>query len=275
MSPKEMPQPQNNNWWIPAAIAGALLLIVLAIGALLILPKLNSVANEVPEQGTPAASTNGSVIGTNALPASEDMLQVVAGNYQVGISPADDFHAAKQTVSLAEFWIAKYPVTNDQYQGYIQQTGAPAPQLWPGDAKHPVRGVNWEQANAYCTWMKERLPTEAEWEAAGRGPANKPPLFPWGDDPIDGGKVLQMPDQDTYEVGSLSFNVNPLGLYDLVGDVWQWVGDPYTNVQQGYKILRGGRYGLPQDLAYRIAVAPDDSRYVKFAGFRCAADTVR
>jgi formylglycine-generating enzyme required for sulfatase activity len=135
--------------------------------------------------------------------------------------------------------------------------------------------VTWDQANAFCAWTNKRLPSEAEWEAAGRGPAANPPLYPWGDDPTAGGEVLQMPDQDTYDVGSLAFNVSPLGVYDLVGEVWHWVGDAYTDIQQGFKILRGGRYGLPQDLAYRVVVAPDDSRYVKYAGFRCAASEVK
>ncbi len=203
------------------------------------------------------------------------MVKIAAGKYQLGMNPPDDFHAARQTVSLAEFWIDKYEVTNDQYQQYMESTGQPAPRVWPGDAKHPVRGVTWDEANAYCAWASKRLPAEAEWEAAGRGPADSPQLFPWGNDPTDSGKVLEMPDQDTYEVGSQPFNVSPTGVYDLVGNVWQWVGDAYTSAQQGYRVLRGGRFGLPQDLAYRIVVAPDDNRYVRFAGFRCAADNVR
>ena len=62
---------------------------------------------------------------------------------------------------------------------------------------------------------------------------------------------------------------------DLVGNVWEWTGEPYGPVENGNKVLRGGRYGLLLDLAYRLQVAPDDIRYVKFAGFRCAADRVQ
>ena len=115
----------------------------------------------------------------------------------------------------------------------------------------------------------------SEWEAAGRGPGAGPQLYPWGTDATAGGKVFGMPSEDTYAVGSQAFNVSPFGVYDMVGNVWEWVGDPYAPVQAGYNLLRGGRFGNPQDLAYRLAVAPDDSRNVKFAGFRCATDQVK
>ena len=62
----------------------------------------------------------------------------------------------------------------------------------------------------------------------------------------------------------------------MVGNVWEWVDEPYSPVEDGSKVLRGGRFGLPVlDLAYRLTVTPDDTRYVKYAGFRCAADQVR
>jgi formylglycine-generating enzyme required for sulfatase activity len=75
-------------------------------------------------------------------------------------------------------------------------------------------------------------------------------------------------------VGSLSFNKSPFGVFDMVGNIWEWVGEPYAPVQEGYKFLRGGRYGLLLDLSYRLAVPPGDTRYLKYAGFRCAADQV-
>jgi formylglycine-generating enzyme required for sulfatase activity len=63
-------------------------------------------------------------------------------------------------------------------------------------------------------------------------------------------------------------------VYDMVGNVWEWVGEPYGSVPDGFRVLRGGRFGNPHDLAYRLAVAPDDQT-VQYAGFRCAADQVR
>ncbi len=68
----------------------------------------------------------------------------------------------------------------------------------------------------------------------------------------------------------------PTGVFDLLGNVWEWVGEPYTSAEEGYRFLHGGRFGLPiVDLAYRLAIAPGDTRYIKYAGFRCAADQVK
>ena len=85
-------------------------------------------------------------------------------------------------------------------------------------------------------------------------------------------RSINLPDQDTYAVGSLAFNQSQFGVFDLVGNVWEWTGEPYSQVQDGYKVLRGGRFGLLLDLAYRLPVPPNDTPYLKYAGFRCAAD---
>jgi len=134
----------------------------------------------------------------------------------------------------------------------------------------------WPQPPVGPSLRATTLPSEAEWEAAGRGPGSNPPLYPWGNDPKAGGDIRSLPDQDTYEVGSLAFNKSPFGVYDMVGNIWEWVGDPYANIAAGLKILRGGRFGLPVlELSYRLSVSSSDARYVKFAGFRCAADQVK
>ena len=211
----------------------------------------------------------------NNLPSAEDMVEIIAGSYEVGLNPADDWHSVPTTITLDNFWIDKYQVTNSKYQQYIDAQGVPAPEIWPGEGNHPVRGVTWDQAVAYCSWLNKRLPNEAEWEAAGRGPGASPQLYPWGNDATADGKINTLPDQDTYAVGSLTFNESAFGLFDMVGNVWEWVGEPYTSVPAGTQILRGGRFGNPQDLAYRLPVVPNDARYVKFSGFRCATDQAR
>lgn len=208
------------------------------------------------------------------LPGSEGMVEIPSDTYEVGSTQEDRYHNPPTNVSLDSFWIDQYQTTNAQYQQYLGETGGQPAEI-SGEADQPVRGVTWDQALAYCNWARKRLPTEAEWEAAGRGPGASPRLYPWGNDPTDGGKTFNLPDQDTYAVGTQAFNESPFGVFDMVGNVWEWTGEPYASVEDGYKILRGGRFGLPQDLAYRLAVTSNDTRYVRFAGFRCAADHVR
>jgi formylglycine-generating enzyme required for sulfatase activity len=292
-------RPNRNFAWIGAGAVAVLCLVGLGAGALRLAspllaglgvgangtPPAASPSALIPETGTTpasgATSQNGaaptgetSQAASPGLPAGEGMAQIKAGAYHVGSAQADNFHSAAQSLNLDEFWIDIHQTTNAQYGRFLEQTGGQPPEIWPANENNPVRGVTWEQAGAYCAWANKRLPSEAEWEVAGRGPGQNPPLYPWGEDPSAGGKALQLPDQDTYEVGSQAFNKSPFGVFDLVGNVWEWVGEPYASVPPDHNILRGGRFGLPQDLAYRLVVAPDDTRYIKYAGFRCAADQI-
>ena len=209
----------------------------------------------------------------DGLPQLPCMVKIEAGEYVVGVPGGDTFHSALQNVHLDDFWIDIYEVTNYKYQKYVNLTGEQAPTVFPGKPDHPVRGVTWDQANAYCIWAQKRLPKEVEWEAAGRGPGKEPRFFPWGNSTSAEGQILEMPLLETYRVGAFPFNVSPFGVYDLVGNVWEWVGEPYDNSpEEGYKILRGGRFGLIRNLVHREKVIPDDERFVINAGFRCAAD---
>lgn len=208
------------------------------------------------------------------LPSSQGMVQLESGLYEIGSSEPDDHHIASQEISMQAYWIDEHEVTNAQYQAFLDASGHAPPTGWPGEAEHPVKGITWDEAAAYCQWLNKRLPTEAEWEVAARGPGANPPLYPWGNDPLDGGKVSDLPRSETYGVGSVSFNQSPFGVYDMAGNVWEWVGDPYGPVAEGEVVLRGGRYGYIKDMAYREAARPDDERFVPFAGIRCAADQI-
>ena len=276
--PEPAPKPARSRAWIGLGLFSLALLSLLAIGGyrLLsvgqILPNpTGAVSLEIPNTGISPLPSD-----IPALPAAEGMVEIVSDTYEVGFSPADDHHISPTTVPLNSFWIDRYQITNAQYEQYITETGVSQPLTWPGEGDHPVIGVTWDQALAYCQWANKRLPNEAEWESAGRGAGTVPQLYPWGDDVTAEGQSLRLPDQDTYPVGSQSFNQSPFGVFDMVGNVWEWVGEPYASVPEGFKLLRGGRYGLPiNDLAYRLAVASDDARYLKFASFRCAAEQVR
>jgi formylglycine-generating enzyme required for sulfatase activity len=201
---------------------------------------------------------------------SKEMAEISAGTYQIGSDRENEFHSGVRNISLENFWIDNYEVTNVQYQYYLDQTGSQSPAIWPAEWAHPVRGVTWDQAVAYCAWANKRLPSEAEWEIAGRGSGPDAPLYPWGNDPQANGEIVKLPLEDTYGVGAFSFNMSPYGVYDMAGNVWEWVGEPYDSVQAGFQILRGSRFGFIKDLAYREQAEQDDERYVPYAGFRCA-----
>jgi formylglycine-generating enzyme required for sulfatase activity len=178
----------------------------------------------------------------------------------------DDEHPQHQ-VSLAEFHIAKYPITNAQYQHFVKATGHRMPphlqvQYKPDcDPGHPVVWVSWEDANAYCAWLSQatgrayRLPTEAEWEKAARGRDAR--AYPWGDEPPNKRRCAFENHEGVTAtpVGQYSpQGDSPYGCGDMAGNVWEWCHslykpypydptdgreDPATG---GPRVLRGGAF---------------------------------
>ena len=270
IKPDPTPRQPRNQAGIRTILFSIIGLSVLAVAGYLIFSRGPSVPTATATVNTVIPNTIApSSPEPPGLPEATRMVPVPAGTYQVGKDPEGNNQSASQSITLPEFWIDQYQVTNKDFQLYTAEWSIP-----PGEDNHPVIGVTWDQADAYCKSLNKRLPKEAEWEAAGRGPGENPPLYPWGTDPSDGGNIFDLPNR-TYEVGSKDFNISPLNVYDMLYNVYEWVGEPYGSLAAGNKILRGARYGTPYDLAFRLEVSPNDTQNVQYAGFRCAADQVR
>ena len=210
-------------------------------------------------------------------------------------------------VCVSAFQIGVYEVTNAQYKACVDAGFCSAPSDSNSNTRnqyygnsiygnYPVTLVAWSKAKAFCEWAGGRLPTEAEWEYAARGGLSGK-RYPWGDnDPTcilgaaNGAQYYPCSPHDTIAVGS--FAPNGYGLYDTVGNVWEWVNDWYDGSYyssspaqdpQGpssgqYRVLRGGSWedqaGYPYDLrvANRNGFAYSEAYdvYYDYLGFRCA-----
>lgn len=224
-------------------------------------------------------------------------------------------------IILDDFWFDRTEVTNSQFAAFLNERGnqEEGGETWlnvdgedcrienregrfqpaNGYEDHPVVEVTWYGAAAYCEWAGGRLPTEAEWEYAARGPEGYE--YPWGDT-FDGTRLnycdvncghsnLSDTDYDdgyaeTAPVGSYPDGTSWCGTLDMAGNVWEWVADwyePYTSGEQvnpegpssGYfRVVRGGSWNYDQRRArctYRRRNHPYFSR--PNLGFRCAEDS--
>lgn len=201
------------------------------------------------------------------FPSAVDMVPVDAGSYQIGESQSVD-------VDTNSFWIDRFEVNNNQYSNFVLSTGRDAPAYWDGtnilieQADHPVQGLTFDDAAAYCTWADKRLPTETEWEIAARGPQGW--LYPWGNSRT----LVSLPRSDTYATGTILENRSYFGAFDMAGNVWEWVDEPYVSVPSGERALRGGANNFQNDMTFRVVGIPNNTTMFTNAGVRCAADNV-
>ena len=225
------------------------------------------------------------------------------------------------------FRIDAYPVTNGAYQEFIadggyddrrwwhpagwqhrQDSGITAPLFWqregsrwfrrrfgrlePVPATEPVMHVCWYEADAYARWAGKRLPAEREWEKAARHDPDtgRDRLYPWGDeDPTPESANLGQRHLQPAAVGAYPAGASPLGVHQLIGDVWEWTSSdfapypgfsawPYKEYSEvffgpDYKVLRGGSFAADR-VACRGTFRNWDYpiRRQIFSGFRCARD---
>ncbi|MBV6396339.1 MAG: Hercynine oxygenase [Anaerolineales bacterium] len=159
------------------------------------------------------------------------LVYVPAGQFSMGADGADN---PRHGVNLSAYWIHKTKITNRMYALCVgvgvceppsRERGA-AVYSDPTYADHPVVGVNWEQASAYCGWVGGRLPTEAEWEKAARGPGAA--TFPWGEaQPSCSWLNFGGCKGSTSSVVAFPGSASPYGALDMAGNVFEWNYDWY------------------------------------------------
>jgi formylglycine-generating enzyme required for sulfatase activity len=171
--------------------------------------------------------------------------KVEPGSYIVGSSDddpdADDDEKPQHTVTFDEpFWIARLPITNQQWQEWVQKAEGKQSRADDSDLNHqnqPVVSVEWYMCRDFCRWLSEqtgltiRMPSEAEWEAAARGGDTR--RYPWGDDWRDDHAATKE-DQETRgtrwstPVGCYPRGAAPGGALDMAGNVWEWTHTPWS-----------------------------------------------
>jgi iron(II)-dependent oxidoreductase len=230
-------------------------------------------------------------------------------------------------VDVPAFWIDTHPVTNGAYLEFVEaggyrdpswwseagwrhvtEAGLTAPQFWirerdgwwrdrfgvvePVPVDQPVVHVCYFEAEAYARWAGRRLPTEAEWEKAARFDpvSGRSRRFPWGDeDPTEAHANLGQRHLSPAPVGAYPAGASPLGVHQLIGDVWEWTSSdfhgypgfevfPYPEYSKvffgaDYKVLRGGSFGSdPAAVRGTFRNWDYPIRRQIFSGFRCARD---
>lgn len=290
--------------------------------------KMPLVTTEVPviATKTPLATTEVPVVAVETpravkegLLAAEEakMVLIPEGEFIMGSDnkEANDDEKPLHKVILSPYYIDQYEVTNAQYERCVDAGACNSPLQSGGspsyDGKQPVRSayygnpeysdypvmyVDWNMANIYCSWRDARLPTEAEWEKAARGTNGY--IYPWGNIGFDCsfanyfGQIDKTCVGDTTKVGSYESGKSPYGVYDMIGNVYEWVNDwysetyyqdsplfnplgpdssTYTNHPGVYRSLRGGEGDIFNENAHaasRNALPPDYA--FALIGFRCA-----
>ena len=219
------------------------------------------------------------------------MILIPEGEFIMGTDVRLKDEKPSYVVYLDAFYIDRFEVTHEDYKKFVEGAGHPPPDNWEnanypqGKGRHPVVFVDWNDASEYCKWLGKRLPREAEWEKGARGTDGR--TYPWGEvwaanksnNPFGG-------HEDTMTVGSFEEGKSPYGLYDMSGNVWEWVDDYYlphpgsdfVSPEFGtkYRLLKGGSWmncmyyscGISAPVYNRAFF--DSSTKNNSLGFRCA-----
>jgi len=233
------------------------------------------------------------------------LVYIPAGEFEMGSTSGNPDSAPIHTVALNGYWMDSTEVTNAMFANFLNTVGnqteggttwvnprSPLVQIFENDGvwqikpeveNYPIVGVSWYGAAAYCEWTERRLPTEAEWEYAARGADGR--RFPWGNEVDCKHARYSGCGKGTLAVDALPLGVSPFGVFNMAGNVAEWVNDRYaadyyqespmlnpTGPSNGYsRVVRGGYWGdtyLALRATRREGVGAD--KHNNGVGFRCA-----
>lgn len=209
------------------------------------------------------------------------MVKVASGEFTMGGKQVWEEDTPHRIISTDAFLMDRFPLTNAQYQRFIDDGGYEKRGYWSKEGwkwkeeydvseprfrnnpefsvlSAPVVGISWYEAEAYAKWAGKRLPTEQEWERAARGDRDARE-YPWGEDFEKDRCNSEMVIGKT-PVGSYPGGISPHGCYDMAGNVWEWTESLYEKGER-YRVVRGGSWSNPHDLArcaVRLRFHPDD-----------------
>ena len=207
---------------------------------------------------------------------------VPPGCFEMGSNPLEDLQVfanetPRHTVCIsAGFWLDQFEVTNESFRQFAADGGFKERRYWSEEGwqahegrrepypmlasydepRQPRVKITWYEAEAYAAWRGGKLPTEAQWEWAARGPDSR--RYPWGDKFLDSAANMDRLDLHcTRPVGSYSVGRSWCGADDMAGNVWEWVADgydsnayrhapltdPFTPPHGPNRVIRGGAWG--------------------------------
>ena len=227
-----------------------------------------------------------------AVDSDREMVLIPAGPFTMGSADGLERESPVHLVDLDDFYLDKYEVTLGQFRACVEAGACSEPPevtkcLWHegvGDDK-PVNCMTWYDAQSYCQWAGLRLPSEAEWEKAARGTDGR--VYPWGDEVDRGRANYRNGFGGPIDVGSFPTGVSPYGLYDMGGNVWEWVEDWYDPTYYATsprdnpagpdtgtgRVLRGGSWCFSADALRATVREPYNPEGTDTdIGFRCARD---
>ncbi|MEG4984170.1 ergothioneine biosynthesis protein EgtB [Microcoleus sp. BR0-C5] len=247
-------------------------------------------------------------------PITDSAIEIPVGEFYMGSDAAEalDNERSRHLCYLEAYSIDRYPVTCRQYRDFMESGGYQNHDWWSADGwkwlqgeavsqplywsenqafnNHPVCGVSWYEAEAYCNFIGKRLPSEAQWEKAASWDATNQTyrIYPWGEEQPSGSLCNHGNNiANTSPVDAFPKGASAIGCYDMLGNVWEWTAStfdaypgfesyPYRGYSQVYfdgehRVLKGGSWAtFPQALrsSFRNWYYPGVRQII--AGFRCA-----